>query len=103
MIPAIRNEEIVVFGDGEQRMDMIYVGDLVEILVLALILDHGAWDTIFEAGTGDAPTVNQITECVVANVERCSAENLYDQTRRRFWKSNPGISLLVPIIGPLTG
>lgn len=80
--PAICNEEIVVFGDGEQRMDMIYVGDLAEILVLALILDHGAWDTIFEAGTGDAPTVNQIAECVVANVERCSANIVHVPMRK---------------------
>ena len=28
IIPALKNEEILIYGDGEQIMDMIYVGDL---------------------------------------------------------------------------
>ena len=65
VIPAIRETEIMLYGDGKQKMDMIYVGDLAEILVLGLTLDHGAYDRILDAGTGDAPTINQICKIVL--------------------------------------
>lgn len=68
VLPALRNEDLVVFGDGQQRMDMIYVGDLAEILVRALVLDHGVYDRAFEAGTGVAPTVDEIAQQVLAAV-----------------------------------
>jgi len=74
VLPAIRNDKIRMYGDGGQRMDMIYVGDLAEILVRALILDHGAWHTIFEAGTGDAPTVQEIANRVLEHVAGSTAE-----------------------------
>lgn len=68
VLPALRGEDLVVYGDGQQRMDMVYVGDVAEILVRALVLDHGAWGTIFEAGTGDAPTVEEIAKAVLRAV-----------------------------------
>lgn len=68
VLPALRDGELVVYGDGEQRMDMIYVGDLAEILVRALVLDHGVWGTTFEAGTGHAPTVASIAKTVLRAV-----------------------------------
>lgn len=65
VIPSINNEEITIYGDGEQGMDMIYVADLAEILVRALTEDHGVYDRVFEAGTGFAPTVNYIAKKVM--------------------------------------
>jgi UDP-glucose 4-epimerase len=91
VLPAIRNDKILVYGDGDQQMDMIYVGDLAEILVRALILDHGAWHTIFEAGTGDAPTVNEIADRVLANVDGSTAE----VTRLPMRQGEPEHSLVV--------
>ncbi|MEM5782485.1 MAG: NAD-dependent epimerase/dehydratase family protein [Candidatus Aenigmatarchaeota archaeon] len=65
IIPALLNKPITIYGDGEQIMDMIYVKDIAEILVNALIIDHGVYDKIFEAGTGRATTVNFIAELVI--------------------------------------
>ena len=65
ILPALKNEDILVYGTGKQKMDMIYVGDVAEILVRSLTMDHGVYDDIFEAGTGIAPTVNEIAETII--------------------------------------
>jgi len=65
ILPALKNENILIYGEGTQRMDMIYVEDIAEILVRALIEDHKTYDKVFEAGTGIAPTVNEIAETVI--------------------------------------
>jgi UDP-glucose 4-epimerase len=62
---ALRNEDIEIYGDGEQVMDMIYVKDLARILVDAAVLDHGNYTTPFEAGTSRHTTVNWIAEKVI--------------------------------------
>lgn len=65
ILPALKNEKITIYGDGEQKMDLIYAKDIAEILVRALLVEHGVYDTIFEAGTGEAPTVNEIAAVVM--------------------------------------
>lgn len=62
---ALQGEPIQVYGDGEQVMDMIYVADVAEILVRALLEDHGNFVTPFEAGTGRRTTVNDIARMVL--------------------------------------
>jgi len=58
---------IEVYGDGAQIMDMIYVTDVANILVNALIATDlmGSIRDTLEAGTGRRTTVNQIAELVV--------------------------------------
>ena len=63
---ALANEDITVYGDGTQKMDMIYVDDLAEILVLALLRDHGVYDDVIDAGTGVALSVNEIAETIIS-------------------------------------
>lgn len=68
ILPALKGEDIIIYGDGEQVMDMIYAKDMAEVLVRALLLDHGVYDKVFEAGRGHHTTVNQIAEAVVRQV-----------------------------------
>jgi nucleoside-diphosphate-sugar epimerase len=68
VIPALRDEAIRIFGDGDQVMDMIHVRDVAAILVDALVLDHGVFDRALEAGTGRRTTVNEIASMVIASV-----------------------------------
>ena len=68
ILPALKGEEITVYGNGEQIMDMIYVADLAEILVRALLNDHGVYDRAFEAGTGRKTSVKFIAEEVIRQV-----------------------------------
>jgi UDP-glucose 4-epimerase len=61
------NDEILLYGDGEQLMDMIYVEDLAEVLIRALQHDHKTYDSIFSAGMGreHTPSINQLANVVV--------------------------------------
>jgi len=64
VIPALKNEPIIVYGSGNQIMDFIYVTDLAEILCRALLDDHGIYERIFEAGSGLYTTINTIAKTV---------------------------------------
>jgi UDP-glucose 4-epimerase len=65
VMAALNDEAIPVYGDGEQVMDMIYVTDVAEALVRALVVNHGVYDRIFEIGTGVPTTVNDIVREVI--------------------------------------
>ena len=65
IIPALKNEEITVYGDGSQIMDMVYVENVADVLVRALTVEHNQYDTNFEAGTGVRTTVQEIAETVI--------------------------------------
>jgi len=64
---ALTGERVQVYGEGDQIMDMIYVEDVADILVKALIHTdaHGAIPETLEAGTGRSTTVNDIAQIVV--------------------------------------
>jgi UDP-glucose 4-epimerase len=48
-----RGEEAVIFGDGGQTRDFVYVGDVVRALLAAAGLERG----VFNIGTGEETTV----------------------------------------------
>ena len=52
------------YGDGEQRRDFIYVGDVVEVNLW--LLDHPEVSGIFNVGTGVASTFNALARAVIA-------------------------------------
>lgn len=64
---ALDGDPIVVYGDGEQVMDMIYVSDVARVLVDALehTWEYGALNRVVEAGSGVPTTVNQIASEVI--------------------------------------
>ena len=74
--PALRDEVLQVYGDGSQIMDMLYVYDLADILVRALTVDHGNFETCFSAGTGRRTTVQEIAELVTILVGRGCIQNV---------------------------
>lgn len=78
VIPALKNEEITVYGDGSQVMDMIYVSDLADVMVRALVEEHDNYiynptmenqPPTFEAGSGRKTTVKEIAEMVISILE----------------------------------
>ena len=56
----LKDEQPVIFGDGSQTRDFVYVGDVVEALLLAMEKDFGC--NVFNVGTGVAYSFNQIVE-----------------------------------------
>ena len=65
IIPVLEGRPIVIYGDGEQVMDMIWVEDVAEILVRALVQKHGVYESVMDAGTGRKTTVNELAQAVI--------------------------------------
>ena len=76
IIPVLEGRPIVIYGDGEQIMDMIWVEDVAEILVRALLVDHGTYDSIMDAGTGRRTTVNELAWAVVDMMGQGTVEHV---------------------------
>lgn len=64
MEKAIRNEDITIFGDGQQTRDFIYVKDIVGALAFAA--ETPGVTGVFNAGYGGQITINQLARLLVA-------------------------------------
>ena len=53
----LNNEEVNIFGDGEQVRDYVYVGDVVKANILCL---ENSDNEIFNIGTGKSTSVNRL-------------------------------------------
>jgi len=60
VMASLRDEPMNVYGDGMQVADMVYVTDLAEALVRALVYDHDCYDRIMECGPGLPTTVMDV-------------------------------------------
>jgi UDP-glucose 4-epimerase len=65
---ALSGAPIEVYGDGAQVMDMVYVEDVAEVLVLALGAAREGDAIDCDAGTGRATTVLDIANAVIEAV-----------------------------------
>jgi UDP-glucose 4-epimerase len=54
----LRGEQPIIFGDGEQCRDFVYVGDIVKATVSAMRSDVSG--EVFNVGSGHGTTVNRI-------------------------------------------
>jgi UDP-glucose 4-epimerase len=62
----LKDEQPVIFGDGNQTRDFVYVGDVVEALMLAMKKDFECES--FNVGTGVAHSFNQIVDLLNENL-----------------------------------
>lgn len=62
---ALTNRPLLIYGDGEQRIDLIDVKDCAEILARSLLRHHHSYDTVFEAGPGKPITVNRLADLII--------------------------------------
>lgn len=60
VMASLRDQPMPVYGDGLQVADMVYVTDLAEALVRALVMNHGCYDSIMECGPGLPTTVMDV-------------------------------------------
>ncbi len=58
---ALLGEDIVLFGDGSQERDCVYVDDVVDVLLLAATMGDAGGET-FNLGHPDALTLREIAE-----------------------------------------
>lgn len=86
VLPALKGEPITVYGDGSQIMDMIHVADVADVLVRALLVDHGQYlynpveglnlSPKFNVGTGRRTTVQEVAQMVIDEVGTGSINNV---------------------------
>lgn len=64
-----KKEPLTIVGDGTQRRDFIYVGDVVEANILASIknVDKSAFGQIYNIGSGINYSINQIANMISKN------------------------------------
>jgi len=58
---SARTGEITIYGDGNQTRDLIYVGDLVDGITLALRSPNSSGE-LFQIGTGIETSINRLAE-----------------------------------------
>lgn len=64
ILNALQNKPIEIYGDGEQIVDLVYVGDLVEVMIRAMNYNGNIFHAI-DAGTGKKITVNVLAETII--------------------------------------
>ena len=78
IVQALNNQDITIYGDGEQIMDLIYVKDMVEILSRIILKDNIPNDIIYEAGVGGKMTINKAVDLVLEMTNSSSKVNKID-------------------------
>ena len=59
---ALSGKPLIVYGDGSQTRDFVYVGDLCQAILLAL--DEEASSDIYQVGTGMQTSVNELISTI---------------------------------------
>ncbi|MCB0311001.1 MAG: NAD-dependent epimerase/dehydratase family protein [Bdellovibrionales bacterium] len=74
---AIKQDEITVYGDGEQSRDFTYVGDVVEANLLAAKLGNSG--QVFNIGGGPHASVNQVLSILEQKLGKLSVNRVKRQ------------------------
>lgn len=66
---AKKDEPLTIVGDGNQRRDFVYVGDVVNANITAALtdVDYDAYGQVYNVGTGNNYSVNQIARMISSN------------------------------------
>lgn len=76
----LKNMPPIIYGDGEQTRDFIYIQDVVEANMLALKSKKAAGE-VFNIGTGTNVSVNQVAEILKEKMNRKDLENVHADPR----------------------
>ncbi len=60
----LNGKPMTIRGDGEQRRDFTYVGDVVDANIRAGFYEHPIWAKVYNVGNGDNRSVNQIADMI---------------------------------------
>jgi nucleoside-diphosphate-sugar epimerase len=72
---AMEDKEIVIFGDGDQIRDYIYVDDLADAFILASVNDEITGD-VFNVGSGTGTEFKEMVRLVVDRVGKGSIKHV---------------------------
>jgi nucleoside-diphosphate-sugar epimerase len=63
ILAALKNEPVIVFGDGEQSSDFVYIDDVVEACLKAPC--DSSVGQVLDIGTGISTPVNKVVELIL--------------------------------------
>ncbi|MEM2111041.1 MAG: SDR family oxidoreductase [Candidatus Bathyarchaeia archaeon] len=75
-----KNMPPIIFGDGEQTRDFVYIDDIVEANMLALNVSEASGE-IFNIGTGTPISINQLAEVLKRTIKKENLKNIYADPR----------------------
>jgi len=77
---ALLGKTLVIYGDGRQTRDFVYISDVIEAIIKALEsdLDFG----VFNIGTGKPVTINELAELIKNLTNRNELPITYEERRR---------------------
>jgi len=64
ILNALQNKPLEIYGDGKQILDLVYVGDLVEVILRTMNF-QGEITHVIDAGTGVKITVNDLAQTII--------------------------------------
>jgi len=70
----------IIYGDGEQTRDFIFVGDVAEATLLALERE-GVAGEVMNIGTGEATSINKLCEVFLRLVGKSELKPIYEVPR----------------------
>jgi nucleoside-diphosphate-sugar epimerase len=76
----LKNMPPIIYGDGEQTRDFVYIQDVVEANMLALKSKNTAGE-VFNIGTGKNTSINQIAEILKDKMNRKNLKNVHADPR----------------------
>ncbi len=76
----LRNMSPIVYGDGEQTRDFVYVKDIVKANTLAMTCKEAAGDT-FNVASGTRISINKLAEVLKDAVNKREIKNIYADAR----------------------
>jgi UDP-glucose 4-epimerase len=65
MLKALNGQAPTIYGDGQQTRDFVFVGDVVQAMMLAASA-HSAAGQVFNVGTGESVTVNDLWDRIAS-------------------------------------
>jgi UDP-glucose 4-epimerase len=75
---ALKNEDIIIYGDGQQTRDFVYIKDVVKANVLAVTSDKYG---VFNVGTGTATSINDIVNNII-KITESKSKVVYAEPRK---------------------
>jgi len=76
----LRNMPPIIYGDGEQTRDFVYIQNVIEANMLALKSKNAAGE-VFNIGTGTNVSVNQLAVLLKGMMNRKNMKNVYADPR----------------------
>jgi UDP-glucose 4-epimerase len=70
----------IIYGDGEQTRDFVYVGDVVQAMMLALKVAEAKGET-FNIGSGVPVTINDLADLLIKITGACEVKPVHRRPR----------------------